>query len=84
MKQIQLKLIDGKLVETVVPFDLFQSDEEKRIEEIERIRSEYLDYLDRTDKKVLPYYEPTPDENLTEIIALRNERRRWLRENKNA
>lgn len=84
MKQIRLSMVEGKLTESIVDFDLpIETEQEKIQREIDEKVNEYLSYLDKTDKKVLPHYEPKEDEDILEIIRLRTERRRFIRENRN-
>lgn len=45
---------------------------------------EKRDFLQRTDHKELPHYEPSHDENILEIIQQRINARRFIRENTNA
>lgn len=45
---------------------------------------EKRDFLQRTDHKELPHYEPSDDENILEIIQQRINARRFIRENTNA
>jgi len=85
MSQIVLNFVDGKLTETIVPFDLpVETQEEKQKREISEKIFEYLSYLASTDHKELPCYEPKIGEDVEAIIQLRIERRRFIRENKNA
>ena len=52
--------------------------------EIEKAINDAIEFLSRTDHKELPSYEPTPDENIEQIIAERVAKRRFIRENRNA
>lgn len=80
-KQIRLSMVEGKLTESIVDFDLpIETDQEKLQREIDEKVNEYLLYLDKTDKKVFPYYEPKDGEDVLEIVRLRTERRRFVRE----
>lgn len=84
MSQVKLTLVGGQIVETVVPCSpVVETDEQIQKRIIEETRQEYISFLDHTDHKESPYYEPSLDENISEIIELRRTRRRWLRENKN-
>jgi hypothetical protein len=42
----------------------------------------YKRYLESTDHKVLPYYEPKQDEDINIIITKRKEARNYIRANK--
>lgn len=84
MSQVKLTLVDGQIIETVVPCSpVVETEEQKQKRIMEVTRQEYISFLDHTDHKESPFYEPSPDENISEIIELRRTRRRWLRENKN-
>lgn len=43
---------------------------------------EAKEYLKKTDHKMFNNYQPKEDENLDEIISLRNENRQFIRDNK--
>lgn len=49
--------------------------------ELQKLISEKLDFLARTDHKELLHYESSPDENILEIVQQRIEARRFIREN---
>ncbi|ADR34007.1 hypothetical protein Sulku_1344 [Sulfuricurvum kujiense DSM 16994] len=60
----------------------FSSSELDKVNLSEQL-SNALDFLNRTDHKVLPDYEPSSDEYILEIAQQRIEARRFIRENKN-
>ena len=56
----------------------------KQIEETKAILQkieDYKNYLNETDHKVFPYYEPKDGENINDIIIKRSEARKFIREN---
>lgn len=59
-------------------------DIDKSFYELSLLIQNYKDYLSDTDHKELPHYEPKNGEDIQAIIQLRIERRRFIRDNKNA